>query len=395
DFFGERLIFPIFNIYDECIGFSARSLSPEARAKYKNSTNTLVFDKSKNLFGINVARKLKQKQKIDYVIVVEGQMDVIAMNKAGFENTVACLGTALTPDHAKAIKMISENVVVCLDGDSAGQKATFRTVDTLASAGLNVKAVKLPDNLDPDEYIDKYSAEEMKNVLDNAIDYVEFKIRYRLGEYDLDKHDEKAKFVNSALSIVRALETGSEKQIYLELIKKITGVPLDILKRDLGRVVENTTFGQVQEVSSAPSEDACQKAFKFIMASLLYKKPYANLEFDLSKYLINSSFSKLYEILRKAYLENKQVIISNLYDIFDMENEPNILSIINYNFEDIENLELYYNECVWKIRETYLKNNIQKLTEDFKKAESNEIRKEIALKLNNEQKKLKTKSLED
>ena len=128
---------------------------------------------------------------------------------------------------------------------------------------------------------------------------------------------------------------------------------------------------------------------------MLYKKEYANLEFDLSKYLINSSYVQLYDILRQAYLENRQVIISNLYDIFDMENEPNILSIINYNFENIEDLTLYYNECVWKIRETYLKNNIQKLTDEYKGAQTSEERREIAIKLNNEQKKLRTKSLED
>ena len=129
DFMGERLVFPIFNIYDECIGFSSRSLDPDARAKYKNSITTPVFDKSKNMFGVNIVRKLKQTQNLDYIIIVEGQMDVVSMNKAGFSNTVACLGTALTREHAKTLKRLCENIVVCLDGDSAGQRATVKTVD--------------------------------------------------------------------------------------------------------------------------------------------------------------------------------------------------------------------------------------------------------------------------
>lgn len=394
DFMGERLVFPIFNIYDECIGFSSRSLDPDARAKYKNSINTPVFDKSKNMFGVNIVRKLKQSQALDYIIIVEGQMDVISMNKAGFANTVACLGTALTTEHAKTLKRLCENIVVCLDGDSAGQKATVKTVDILAEAGLNVKAVKLPDGADPDEYINSFGAEQMKKQLDNAMDYVEFKIRHRLEDFNLEKHDEKARFVNIAISIINELKTNSEKEIYLDLIKKISGVPIDILKRDLGdvNIIENI---QPETPQLTVSEDAEIKAIKFIIASLLYKKEYANFDFDLDKYLINPSYKQLYSLLKNANNDNKDIKISNLYDVFEVESEPNILDIINFNFEPVADSAKYFDECVWKIRETYLKNNIQRLTDEFKKCSSAEQRKIIASQLNNEQKKLRTKSLED
>ena len=157
DNFAYRLMFPIYNIYNECIGFSGRILtSDKTKAKYKNSPNTIVFDKSNTVFGLNIVRKYKQTQAIDKIIIVEGQMDVIAMHRAGFNNAVACLGTAFTPLHARQLKLISNNAVVCLDGDNAGQKATNKIVDILAENGFNVRVVKIPNGKDPDEYIRKW-----------------------------------------------------------------------------------------------------------------------------------------------------------------------------------------------------------------------------------------------
>ena len=132
---------------------------------------------------------------MDNIVIVEGQMDVIAMHKAGFKNAVACLGTAFTPKHAKQLKLISSNVVVCLDGDSAGLNAANKIVDVLAEDGFNVRVVKLPDGNDPDEYIKAHGIESMKSQIENAIDYIDFQIDYLARGVDFSKSDEKAKFV--------------------------------------------------------------------------------------------------------------------------------------------------------------------------------------------------------
>ena len=235
----------------------------------------------------------------------------------------------------------------------------------------------------------------MQKQLDNALDYVEFKIRHRYNEYDVSKKDEKAKFVNIALSIVNELDSNSEKQIYLDIIKKLSGVPIDILNRDLSKDLTSIKENTVEETTLQNTEDAEIKAIKFILASILHRKQYSNFDFNLKKYLINNSYVKLYDLLKDAHSKDEILMISSLYDIFDIENEPNISDIIGYNFEEIENPKQYYTECVWKIRETYLKNEIQVLTNQFKNAESQEERMEIMKKLNNEQKKLKAKSLEE
>ncbi len=393
DTMGERLIFPIYNIHDECIGFSARSLVPTDYAKYKNSANNLVFDKSKNLYGINIVRKLKQEQNINYIIIVEGQMDVIALNQAGFCNCVACLGTALTPLHARMIKNICNNVIVSLDGDFAGQKATIRTIDTLVSEGLNVRAIKIPENLDPDEYIKKYGKQEYQKLLDNAVDFVEFKIMNKLEQFDLNKVDEKAKFVKSAIDIVNELNTNSEKQVYLDVIKKLSGVPTDVLRRDLIDKKEENLNQQQQSV--VYTEDAEIKSIKFILASLCYKKDYANFDFDLKKYLVNPSYIKLYETLKEYNDKNEKFLISYIYDLFDVDNEPNIKDIINYNFELIDNAKIYYNECIWKVRENYLKSMIKNLSEQSMKIDDTQKRLDTLKQIGELQKKLRNKILED
>ena len=141
DVMGGRLIFPIFNSFNECIGFSARILEKSDYAKYKNTAETIVFQKNRVVFGINLLKKLKQSGGLSQIILVEGQIDVIAMHRAGFRSTVACMGTALTENHAKELKKLCDNVLICFDGDSAGVKATLRSIDILKNAGLNITIV--------------------------------------------------------------------------------------------------------------------------------------------------------------------------------------------------------------------------------------------------------------
>ena len=394
DVMGERLIFPIYNLYDECIGFSARSLVPTNYAKYKNTANTIVFDKSKNLFGINLVKKLKQQKGLDYIIIVEGQMDVVALHQAGFENCVACLGTALTPFHTRLLKNLCDNIIVSLDGDFAGQKATIKTIDTLSNGGMNVRAIKIPNNMDPDEFIKAEGKEAYQKLLDNAINYIEFKIRNKMEQFDLMKIDEKAKFVKEALNIVNELNTNSEKQVYLEVIKNLTNISTDVLQHDLDnsldKVVKQETKTEINY-----TEDAEIKAIKFILASLCYKKEYANFDFDLEKYLINPTYIKLYKMLKEYHMKNEEFRISILFDTFDVENEPNLKDIIDYNFNFVKNNSEYYNECIWKIRENYLKNLIKQLSGKFNDAVDNQQKLKIAEEINLTQKKLRNKVLED
>ena len=391
DFFTRRLMFPLFNIYGECIGFSGRILDGDTtRAKYKNSPNTIVFDKSKTMFGLNLVRKFKQTNKVDNVVIVEGQMDVIAMHKAGFKNTVACLGTAFTVQHARLLRQISNNVILCLDGDSAGLKAANRIIDTLSAEHFSIKCVAIPDGHDPDEYINENGREAMQSLLDNAMDYIDFQIDYLARGVDFEKSDEKAKFVKNALMLLGKLETNSERQVYLKHIKELSDVPIDVLQRDAFRVDVKQAEQSTDTYENVGIEDGTNKAIKFILASMLFKKDYA-LNADIKKYLHNDSYIKLYDLI----INKKDLKLSSLYDEFDMDNEPNIVDIINYNFGQNGNNEKYYEECLWSLYEKDLKIRQSKLNEEFNATTDAGRRKEILQELNDISKKLKTKRLED
>ncbi len=397
DVFAFRLMFPLFNVYNECIGFSARILTDDkTKAKYRNSSQTIVFDKSNTIFGLNLVRALKSKQGVDNVIIVEGQMDVIAMHKAGFKNAVACLGTAFTQKHAKQLKLITSNVVVCLDGDSAGLNAANKIVDVLADNGFSVRVIKLPNGNDPDEYIKANGTEKMKEQIDNAVDYIDFQIDFLAKDVDFTKSDEKAKFVREAITLLNKLGSNSEKQIYLKHIKDISGVPVDILQQDIFK--QNTISKKKIQIDSKDVvnlEDGTNRAIKFILASMIYKQPYVNYNFNLKRYLKNDTYIKLYDLVMQKYAENKTFKVSTLYDDFDFDSEPNLVDIINYNFDNIGNNEKYYNECLWNIIEKDLKMQQMELNEKYQNTADNKERKKILFEISNITKKLKNKVMED
>lgn len=395
DHFAYRLLFPIYNIYGECVGFSGRILTNDkTKAKYKNSPATIVFDKSNTVFGLNLVRKYKQSEAVDKTIIVEGQMDVIAMHKAGFINSVACLGTAFTSQHAKQLKLISNNVTCCLDGDKAGQNATNKMVDILAENGFNVKVVKIPNGKDPDEYINEFGKESLAKLIDEAQDYIDFKIDYIADGVDFKKSDQKAKFVRGALDILNTLKTNSEKQVYLKHIKDLSGVPIDVLRNDL--TLNNVSQSNVETQNEIQNlEDGSNRAIKFILAAMLYKKEFVKNNVNIRPYLHNNTYIKLYEYMLSKRQKNEIYTVSSLYDEFDVDNEPNLIDIINYNFEQIGNNEKYYEECLWSLAEKHLKNQQAKLNEEFSSCSDLNERKKILLEISKITQKLKNKEMEE
>ena len=149
DFFRDRVMFPIIDQNGNVVGFGGRALQPGVPAKYINSDESLVFNKRRNLYALNFAKKTKRSE----FILCEGYMDAIALHRAGFDNAVAALGTAVTEDHARLIRRYTENVVLCLDSDGAGRAATQKALSVLPKAGLNVRVVTVTGGKDPDEML--------------------------------------------------------------------------------------------------------------------------------------------------------------------------------------------------------------------------------------------------
>lgn len=242
DRFFNRLMFPIFDIRDRIVAFGGRVLD-NSLPKYVNSPENDIYHKGKTLYAMNLAKK----ETLDSVIIVEGYMDTIALQKSGFTNTVASLGTALTENQARLLKKYTDNVVIGYDQDGAGQQATLRGLDILAAKGLNVKVLLLdkPDVKDPDEYINKYGAERFKNCVSHAISLVEFKINKLEKELNLDNFDDKIKFLTGTATILANIENDIERELYISKISQIYHIGTGPILKEVEKRIKKVEGSQV------------------------------------------------------------------------------------------------------------------------------------------------------
>ena len=329
---GGRLIFPIINAFDEVVAFGGRLLEKSDFAKYKNTKETLVFNKSKTLYNINLLKKLKRTKPISEVIVVEGYMDTISLYQAGFENVVASMGTSLTKDQARLVKRYSENVLISYDGDFAGQKADLRGLEILKDENLNVRVVPLPDGLDPDD-VAKQGAAAYQACLDAAMPLIDYKLHALEGKYDLKKSEDKRNFLAEALKVVRTAESESEKEDLLKKLRDKTEISYQSLERDLNNLpVEK----QLEIAVPPPSEagtDKYKKAARFILAAKLFSAPYAEnytldgIEFEDNVHKIIAQY------IGSCEKNAEKVRPSELFEILD-EDCPEFNEILDLNYGD-------------------------------------------------------------
>ena len=232
DRFRDRLMFPIIDVRGNVIGFGGRIMKKDDNAaKYLNSPETLIFNKRKNLFGLNVAKKTKHP----YMILVEGYMDAIALHQYGFDCAVASLGTSLTEEHAVLLSRYTENVVLIYDGDEAGQRAAQRAIPMLEKAGLSIKVLQLKDAKDPDEYLKKFGADKFQLLLNDSSNRVEYQLNAIRKKYDLGLDDQRVKFIEEAAEFVSTLTNAVQREIYGNRVAEAAGISFDALKIEVNK----------------------------------------------------------------------------------------------------------------------------------------------------------------
>lgn len=373
DFFGERLIFPIISSMGDVLGFSARVLTKEYQGgKYKNSPESLCFNKSNIVYGINLLKKANQQRKLDYAIICEGQMDVIALNQCGFDNCVASLGTAFTPMHAKEIKKFVDKVIVCFDGDGAGVKATHRSLEILEKAGLTVFVMTLPENYDPDEYIKKFGKENFVNLLNNSKPKNDYKFDSIVKRYDLSNNKEKSDFIKEILDFIDKLTTNADKEIYLKQVQALTKIPIEALKQDLIEGLKDIKIQDINIVKNTAYDDA----LTFVFSSYLHKKGYVNkIDFKVHN---NVFYSMLINLLNEI-----KIIDDSIFDILEnkFSDNNNIEILKNYNFDAINNCPKFYNDCIKFIKTEELEFEYKMLSDNISTIQDPNLRKENLIKL--------------
>lgn len=215
DKFWNRVMFPIMDVNNRVIGFGGRVMG-DAKPKYLNSPETMIFDKSRNLYGLHRARTSRKP----YFIVCEGYMDVIALHQAGFQNAVASLGTALTAGHASLIKRYVKDVYLTYDSDEAGTRAALRAAPILKAAGINTKVIRMEPYKDPDEFIKNLGAEAFEERICNAENGFMFGLRVLATSYDMESPEGKTEFFREAARRLGEFEEEIERNNYIETVAK-------------------------------------------------------------------------------------------------------------------------------------------------------------------------------
>ena len=239
DKFWNRVIFPIMDVNNRVIGFGGRVMG-EGMPKYLNSPETKIFDKSRNLYGLNIARTSRKKQ----LIICEGYMDVISMHQAGFTNAVASLGTALTSGHASLIKRYTDEVLLLYDSDEAGVRAALRGIPILRSAGVKSKVVDLKPYKDPDEFIKAEGPERFEERLSKAMNSFLFIVQTRESQYDLSDPQGKTDFYRDIAARLLDFEEELERNNYIEAIARKYGVGMEELKKMVNQLAMKGTAAQ-------------------------------------------------------------------------------------------------------------------------------------------------------
>ena len=270
--FWNRVIFPIMDINNKVIGFGGRVMG-DAKPKYLNSPETRLFDKSRNLYGLNIARTSRKPN----MIICEGYMDVISMHQAGFNQAVASLGTALTPGHARLLKRYTDNVLITYDSDEAGVKAALRAIPLLKEAGLSTKVINLKPYKDPDEFIKAMGAEAFQERIDNAQNSFMYEIGILEKKYDRKDPESETAFERETASKLVAFKEKLERDNYLRAVCRQFMIPEDgmrqmvsklgnqegIMARASGNQVRQETFPKKKR------EDGVRQAEKMLLTWMI------------------------------------------------------------------------------------------------------------------------------
>ncbi len=233
DRFRNRVMFPIIDVRGNVIGFGGRVMD-DSTPKYLNSPDTPVYNKSRNVFALNIAKTSKTGR----VILTEGYMDTIALHQAGFDNAVASLGTALTEEHGQLLARHFQEAVIAYDGDGAGVKAAQRAIPILEKAGMKVKVLRMAGAKDPDEFIKAYGRGAFAKLLDQSENQVDYRLAQLRKKYDLADDGQKVAFLQDAAQLVSALPSAVEREIYGGHAAQAAGVSADAMKLEVDRALK-------------------------------------------------------------------------------------------------------------------------------------------------------------
>lgn len=363
DKFFNRAMFPIMNVQNRIVGFGGRVMG-DGEPKYLNSPETKIFDKSRNLYGLNFARISKKPQ----MLLCEGYMDVIALHQAGFDNAVASLGTSLTSGHASLLKRYTKEVYLTFDSDGAGVKAALRAIPILKEAGLSVKVINMEPYKDPDEFIKALGAKEYQRRIDGSENSFLFEIRMLEKQFDLNDPEGKTAFYNEVAKKLLGFTEELERNNYIEAVAEKYQIGFENLRKLVYRM--GTKQGMAKPARPFKSgsgenrkkEDGMKQSQKLLLTWLVSD---AGLFQTVQRYITPGDFTeemyrKVAELLFEQHESTGNVNPAQIISLFDgQEEQREIASLFHARIQDLDSkadMEKALKETIIRVKRNSIEN---------------------------------------
>ncbi|MCM8759399.1 MAG: DNA primase [Candidatus Omnitrophica bacterium] len=274
DVFKHRIMIPIFDHRNNIVGFGARAIDDIQQPKYLNSHENSVFKKGNLFFGLNLAKE--RIKSVGFSIVVEGYFDLIKMHIAGFDNTIAPLGTAITENHLRLLKRWSNKILLVFDSDSAGTAAAFRSLETILASGFEVKIGVMPSGFDPEDFLDNYGPDALKKLLNQSKDFVDFALYIGSQKYSAQTPKGKSEMITEILGLIKNIPDEIERTIRVKELAKTTGIDSDILLKQIELLPDkkNLSYYSKEKISFV-EQTAAENAEKTLIKILLNQPDWA------------------------------------------------------------------------------------------------------------------------
>lgn len=359
DKFWNRVMFPIMDINHKVIGFGGRVMG-DGKPKYLNSPETKIFDKSRNLYGLNIARLSRKR----YILLCEGYMDVIALHQAGFSNAVASLGTAFTGLQANMLKRYAEEVLLTYDSDEAGIQAILRAIPILKEAGLSAKVIRMNPYKDPDEFIKAQGAEEFQKRIEQAQNSFYFEIDVLERNYRMDDPEQKTKFFHEVAKKMLVFTEELERNNYMEAISRKYTIPFDQFRKLVNKYGNQIVIGTDYETRTREDykkkkkklEDGVLRSQKIFLTWVMEDvRLFEKVKGILSpKDFKEEPYHQVAEMLFAQYEKEKMVTPAKIINCFESKEEQNeVASLFNTTIqEELSRMEREkaFNETVIRIK---------------------------------------------
>lgn len=395
DAFANRIIVPIMDSMSNVIAFGGRIYHGEKDvAKYKNSTNTTLFDKGRTIYGINFIKRDKKMNGVAYkeLILVEGYMDVISLGASGIKNAVACMGTALTDGQARELSRMTENLYVCYDGDGAGKKATIRNVDILAKFVQNVRVISLDEGKDPDETVREGGAEAFLKKQKEALPVIEYKLKLCADANDLGSVNGRAKYVQSALKVLKTIDNRAEREVYMDVVSKMSGVSVATLTDEAGMIrpvkIEQPKENDEEKIAKT------LRVSRFVLNRIVKGEKYVDLSKIKTEWLENDLHRQVFE-WAKTMPEHTDMV-KTMFSVFGYDNEE-ISNILNINMKFADNIREadYFNDCVLMLANEFVSKRLEQVKNGYNELSDPEAKRASIAEISRLQKILKSKDIND